>query len=84
MRCPKCNYFFSEEKKVCPRCGNDMGKVIEKLGFFPQSRKEPFLSPEDFVEVSSTSTEPEVSTPSQKPEEKERREIEIPLEIEES
>ncbi len=50
MRCPKCNYFFSEEKKVCPKCGNDMGMVLEKLGYFPIPSKEPFLSIDDFKE----------------------------------
>ncbi len=48
MRCPKCNYFFSEEKKVCPKCGNDMGMVLEKLGYFPVPSKESFLSTDDF------------------------------------
>ncbi len=48
MRCPKCNYFFSEEKKICPKCGNDMGEVLEKLGYFPPAPKESFLSIEDF------------------------------------
>lgn len=50
MRCPKCNCFFSEELKVCPKCGNDMGEILERIGVFPLSTKEPFLSPEDFKE----------------------------------
>ncbi|MGB9761871.1 MAG: hypothetical protein ACP5QC_04345 [Caldimicrobium sp.] len=53
MRCPKCNYFFSEELKTCPRCGADMGAEIEKLGVFPPSAEEPFLTSEDFVETPS-------------------------------
>lgn len=51
MRCPKCSYFFSEELKTCPRCGNDMGSEIEKLGIFPQGAEEPFLTVEDFIEA---------------------------------
>lgn len=51
MRCPKCSYFFSEELKTCPRCGADMGSEIEKLGIFPPSAKEPFLTIDDFVET---------------------------------
>jgi hypothetical protein len=80
MRCPECNYFFSEEKRRCPKCGNDMGTVIEKLGVFPQTKKEAFLSVEQFVEPSNPSSIPEINlSPEQAPE---RKEIEIPLEIE--
>ncbi|MFN3921634.1 MAG: hypothetical protein ACK4K4_04485 [Caldimicrobium sp.] len=50
MRCPKCKFCFSEELKSCPRCGQDMGLVIEKIGLFPPSSKSPFLKLEDFVE----------------------------------
>ncbi len=48
MRCPKCNYFFSEEVEVCPKCGRDMRDVIEKLGFFPKPGNTPILTPEEF------------------------------------
>lgn len=51
MRCPKCSYFFSEELRACPRCGQDMGAEIEKIGLFPPSTKEPFLEVEDFLET---------------------------------
>lgn len=51
MRCPKCSYFFSEELKYCPRCGTDVGEELEKLGFFPPSAEEPFLTIEDFIET---------------------------------
>jgi hypothetical protein len=57
MRCPKCNYFFSEELRTCPRCGADMGSEIEKLGIFPPSAEEPFLTIDDFIEAHYT-TEP--------------------------
>lgn len=50
MRCPKCRYVFSEELRACPRCGQDMGAEIEKLGLFPPSKDTPFLSIEDFME----------------------------------
>ncbi|HEA84163.1 MAG: hypothetical protein H0Z16_00210 [Thermodesulfobacterium sp.] len=52
MKCLKCNYIFSEEKKVCPKCGADMGMVFEKLGYFPPSTSKPFLTVEDFQEKS--------------------------------
>ncbi|MCS7150634.1 MAG: hypothetical protein RMI93_07865 [Caldimicrobium sp.] len=51
MRCPKCSYFFSEELRSCPRCGQDMGAEIEKLGLFPITANEPFLDIEDFIEA---------------------------------
>ncbi len=50
MRCPKCKYIFSEEIKVCPKCGTDMGGILEKLGYFPPSASKPFLTKEDFRE----------------------------------
>jgi len=50
MNCPKCNYIFSEEIKICPKCGADMGMVFEKLGYFPPSASKPFLTIEDFKE----------------------------------
>lgn len=59
MRCPKCSYFFSEELRTCPRCGQDMGLVIEKLGLFPPSSKKPFLDMEDFLEKEETISQPE-------------------------
>ncbi len=48
MRCPSCSYLFSEELRTCPRCGADVGAELEKLGYFPQPAKEPFLFPKDF------------------------------------
>ncbi|MCS7199460.1 MAG: hypothetical protein N2327_01150 [Caldimicrobium sp.] len=54
MKCPKCRYFFSEELRNCPRCGQDMGVEIEKLGLFPISTNMPFLDIEDFVEQEET------------------------------
>lgn len=52
MRCLKCNYIFSEEIKICPKCGSDMGMVLEKLGYFPPSSSKPFLNVDDFKERS--------------------------------
>lgn len=48
MRCLKCNYIFSEEIRICSRCGADMGMILEKIGYFPQSSEEPFFTLEDF------------------------------------
>ncbi|MFN3406353.1 MAG: hypothetical protein ACK40E_01290 [Caldimicrobium sp.] len=59
MRCPKCSYFFSEELRTCPRCGQDMGLVIEKLGLFPPSSKKPLLEIEDFFEKEETNIQQE-------------------------
>lgn len=50
MRCPKCRFCFSEELKSCPKCGQDMGLEMEKIGLFPPSTKVPFLKLEDFME----------------------------------
>lgn len=50
MKCPKCSYIFSEEKKICPRCGTDIGMMYEKLGFFPPSTSKPFFTIKDFME----------------------------------
>ncbi len=72
MRCPKCKYVFSEELKICPRCNEDMGDILEKIGVFPISSKEPFLFPEDFIETPSsfehslTSEKREIEFPSTK------------------
>ena len=49
MKCPSCSYVFSEELNCCPRCG--ACAEFEKLGFFPQSAKKPFLFWEDFKKV---------------------------------
>ena len=68
MKCTKCNYVFSEEKRTCPKCGADMGMILEKLGYFPQSSEEPFFTVDDFREKSSIS---EIE------EKKETREIEF-------
>ncbi len=54
MRCPSCSYVFSEELKSCPRCGADVSAELEKLGFFPQPAKEPFLFWEDFKKATYT------------------------------
>lgn len=51
MRCPKCRYVFSEELRICPRCKEDMVLILEKIGSFPVSTKEPFLFIEDFLET---------------------------------
>ncbi|PMP97119.1 MAG: hypothetical protein C0169_03975 [Thermodesulfobacterium geofontis] len=50
MKCQKCNYIFSEEIKICPKCGADMGMVLEKLGYFPPSASRAFLTIDDFKE----------------------------------
>lgn len=50
MRCPRCSYFFSEELRSCPRCGQDVGLELEKVGLFPPSTNEPYLTIEDFYE----------------------------------
>ncbi|MFN4196803.1 MAG: hypothetical protein ACK4FM_02200 [Caldimicrobium sp.] len=63
MRCPKCSYFFSEELRTCPRCGQDMSSVIEKLGLFPPSSKKPLLEIGDFLEKEETNTDKERLTP---------------------
>jgi|UniRef100_A0A7V5N222 hypothetical protein len=56
MKCLKCNYIFSEEVKICPKCGSDMGMVLEKLGYFPPSASKPFLNADDFKERSILET----------------------------
>lgn len=71
MRCLKCKYVFSEEMRICPRCKEDMGAVLEKIGSFPIIPKEPFLFPEDFLEA------PPLLEENSK--EKMKREIEINL-----
>lgn len=53
MRCTKCRYVFSEELRICPRCKEDMGSILEKIGSFPILPKEPFLFPEEFLASSS-------------------------------
>jgi len=77
MRCPKCNYIFSEEIKVCPKCGADMGAVLEKLGYFPVSSSKPFFTIDDFKEESPV----DIIGTEEKPEE--TREIEFPYNSEE-
>jgi len=77
MRCPKCNYIFSEEIKVCPKCGADMETVLEKLGYFPVSSSKPFFTIDDFKEESSV----DIIGTEEKPEE--TREIEFPYNSEE-
>lgn len=49
MICPKCNYVFSEEIRVCPKCGHDMGEVLEKLGYFPRSSNIQIITLNDFI-----------------------------------
>ncbi len=77
MRCPKCNYIFSEEIKVCPKCGADMGAVLEKLGYFPVSSSKPFFTIDDFKEELSMN----IIQTEEKSEE--TREIEFPYNSEE-
>lgn len=50
MRCPKCKYFFSEELRRCPKCGEEVRLEMEKIGVFPTSSQDPFLKIEDFLE----------------------------------
>ncbi len=52
MRCLRCDYIFSEEIRVCSRCGADMGMVLEKIGYFPKSSEEEFFTLEDFKKES--------------------------------
>lgn len=52
MKCLKCNYIFSEEIKICPKCGADMGMVLEKLGYFPPSASKAFLTVDEFKKSS--------------------------------
>jgi len=85
MLCPKCNYVFSEEERICPRCGEDVGSVLEELGYFPKASETEFFKVEDFFEkkedvpeeLFEAISEASVEEPqSQKTEEK--REIEFP------
>jgi uncharacterized OB-fold protein len=76
MKCPKCKCVFSEEERFCPRCGRDMGDVIEKLGFFPKPGKTSILTLEDFFEVQAPET---VEAPPQEGEAPARKEIELTL-----
>jgi hypothetical protein len=76
MNCLKCNYIFSEEIKICPKCGADMGFVLEKLGHFPPSASKPFLTVEDFKKESTFDFEELEKIK----EEKEKKEIEFSYE----
>jgi len=60
MKCPKCDYVFSEENRVCPRCGEDVGEVLERIGFFPKSSDVVFFKVEDILKAQeSPATEQE-------------------------
>ena len=63
MRCPQCNYIFSEEKDFCPRCGKNVTNILKTLGFFPKPNKEEkrFLTFEDLFNenLSSNNKTPE-------------------------
>ncbi len=72
MKCLKCNHIFSEEIKICPKCGSDMGMVLEKLGYFPSSASKPFLTVSDFKERSILET---IETESENKEKKEEIEF---------
>ncbi len=74
MKCLRCKYIFSEEIKVCPKCGADMGIVLEKLGYFPSSTSKPFLAKKDFEEKASFDF-------SKHSENEEKKEIEFSYEI---
>jgi hypothetical protein len=74
MRCPSCSYIFSEELRTCPRCGADVGAELEKLGYFPQPAKEPFLFIEDFQKTPTYEEPAKGQTEVEKPQ---KREIEI-------
>jgi len=74
MRCPSCSYIFSEELRTCPRCGADVGAELEKLGYFPQPAKEPFLFIEDFQKTPAYEVPAKGQTEVEKPQ---KREIEI-------
>ncbi len=76
MKCPKCNCVFSEEERFCPRCGRDMGDVIEKLGFFPKPGKTPIFTPEEFFEIQP---QPQETVPVKPGETPSRKEIELNL-----
>lgn len=77
MNCPKCNYIFSEEIKICPKCGADMGMVLEKLGYFPPSASKPFLTVEDFKE------KPNFESLEREGTKEGRKEIDMPYELSE-
>jgi len=74
MRCPSCSYIFSEELRTCPRCGADVGAELEKLGYFPQPAKEPFLFLEDFQKPPFYEEEVKEENKEEKPQ---KREIEF-------
>ncbi len=74
MKCPKCNCVFSEEERFCPKCGRDMGDVIEKLGFFPKPGKNPVFTPEEFFEIQTPHQEEALSKLGEVPS---RKEIEL-------